>query len=80
MVIQVYIFWLARKIVPPPPVEILPCFLGLLLRVSSNSSVFLVLLQILPCFSIWRKLGGGMARIYNSVVISNIIKHSHNYP
>ena len=46
----------------PPLVEILPCFLGLELLVSSNSSVFLVL-QILPCFSIWTKFplpqGGG---------------------
>ena len=36
---QGYIFLPARKIIPPP-VEILPCFLGLLLLVSSNSSVF----------------------------------------
>ena len=40
----------------PPPVKIPPCFLGLLLLVSSNSSVFFVLLQFLPCFSIWTKI------------------------
>ena len=37
----------------PPSVEILPCFLGLLLLVTLILPVLLVLLQILPCFSIW---------------------------
>ena len=52
----------------PPPVKILPCFFGTFFTGFFKFFLFLVILQILPCFSIWMKSPpqgrGEMARIY----------------